>query len=382
MKKLSLKKDHFITIGLLALCVVLIVYLAGQFLSMREEEPIYPGKGVTSVQMLSDYYPALAGGHGDTEIYVLDSGVEGPSMLVLGGTHPNEPSGFITAVMLIESCQPQSGVLYVIPRTNNSAFTCTDPQEAAPMRFTIQTANGERWFRFGSRATNPVDQWPDPEVYVHASSSQHLSGSETRNINRAYPGVTNGTFTESVAYGITEFIRQKDITITVDLHEASPEYPTINALVAHENAMLLASQATIDMQFEGMEINLEPSPTNLHGLSHRELGDYTNTLALLMETANASQGRLHGKISAELVVSGQDKYYYKAGQYGSLYVTFPEGGISLNERCARHMTGIAQIAIAYGEISAEKGFLDLGSLPTYDELTTNGVGAYLNSGNE
>lgn len=43
------------------------------------------------------------------------------------------------------------------------------------MRFTIETPNGERWFRFGSRATNPIHQWPDPEIYVHASSGQRLS---------------------------------------------------------------------------------------------------------------------------------------------------------------------------------------------------------------
>lgn len=82
-------------------------------------------------------------------------------MLVLGGTHPNEPSGLVAAVLLIENAQPEAGTLYVIPRTNNSAFTCTDPQEGAPMRFTIDTPNGERWFRFGSRATNPIHQWPD-----------------------------------------------------------------------------------------------------------------------------------------------------------------------------------------------------------------------------
>ncbi len=377
MKKIKLEKHHLITAGLLVLCAACIVSLSVQFLSMREEEPIYPGPGVTSVEMLSDYYPDLAGSNGDTEIYVLDSGVEGPSMLVLGGTHPNEPSGFITAVLLIENCEPQAGTLYVIPRTNHSAFTCNDPQEGSPMRFTIETPGGERWFRFGSRATNPVDQWPDPEVYVHASSSQRLSGSETRNINRAYPGRTNGNFTERVAYGITEFIRQNDITITVDLHEASPEYPTINAMVAHEDAMLLASQASINMQIEGMNIGLEPSPTNLHGLTHRELGDYTDTLALLMETANASQGRLHGKMTPELVVTGQDKYYYRAGLYGALYVDFPETGIPLDVRCARHLTGVVQIANAYGEIGGEKGILDLGDVPSYSEIIDTGIAVYL-----
>ena len=86
--------------------------------------------------------------------------------------------------------------------------------------------------------------------------------------------------------GVTQLIEQEGIDITVDLHEASPEYPTINTIVAHQDALSLGSQALINMQLEGMSIGLEPSPENLHGLTHRELGDYTDTLALLMETSN------------------------------------------------------------------------------------------------
>ena len=46
------------------------------------------------------------------------------------------------------------------------------------------------------------------------------------------------------------------------------------------------------MQLEGMSIGLEPCPESRHGPTHRELGDCTDTLALLMETSNPSQGRL------------------------------------------------------------------------------------------
>ena len=300
---------NYITASILCVFVIAaVIYLGIVFSSAKEPEPIYPGQGVTSVRMLSDWYPELKGTSGDTEVYILDSGVKGASMLVLGGTHPNEPSGFISAVMLIEYCRPTAGTLYVIPRANNSAFTCTDPQEAAPMKFYIDTDNGTRWFRFGSRATNPIDQWPDSEVYVHASSGQKLSGSETRNLNRAYPGNEGGTFTEKVAYGITSLIIAEKIAITVDLHEASPEYTTVNAIVAHEDALDLAALTLWDVE-EDFQITLEKSPTNLHGLTHRELGDFTDTMALLMETANASQGRLHGRIDSDLVVTGKDKFY-------------------------------------------------------------------------
>lgn len=113
MKKLLKYKNILITASLLVLAAAAIVYLGIVFSAMHEEEPIYAGKGVTKIEMLSDYYPALKGTYGDTEIYVLDSGKPGASMLVLGGTHPNEPSGFITAVLLIENCVPEEGVLYV-----------------------------------------------------------------------------------------------------------------------------------------------------------------------------------------------------------------------------------------------------------------------------
>lgn len=369
---------NYITASILCVFVIAaVVYLGIVFSSAREKEPIYPGEGVTSVRMLSDWYPELKGTNGDTEVYILDSGVPGASMLVLGGTHPNEPSGFISAVMLVEYCRPKAGTLYVIPRANNSAFTCTDPQEAAPMKYYIDTDGGTRWFRFGSRATNPIDQWPDSEVYVHASSGQKLSGSETRNLNRAYPGNEGGTFTEKVAYGITSLILSEGIDITVDLHEASPEYTTVNAIVAHEAALDLAALTLWDVE-EDFQITLEKSPTNLHGLTHRELGDFTDTMALLMETANASQGRLHGRIDSDLVVTGKDKFYTRAAAYGAVTVPYDDSGISLSERCARHLTCIVHFADEY-KFAGDGRVLDLGDMPTYRQILANGIGHYLNS---
>ena len=265
----------------------------------------------------------------------------------------------------------------MIPRANNSAFTCTDPQEAAPMKFYIETSGGTRWFRFGSRATNPIDQWPDSEVYVHASSGQKLSGSETRNLNRAYPGREDGNLTEKVAYGITHLIKAEGIDITVDLHEASPEYTTVNAIVAHEDALELANLTLWEVE-DSFKITVEKSPTNLHGLTHRELGDYTDTLALLMETANPSQGRLHGRINSDLVVSGQDKFYTRAAKYGAVTVPYTESGISISERCARHISCLVQFAEQYSFVGTG-GEISLGAMPTYKQILENGIGSYLAS---
>ena len=129
------------------------------------------------------------------------------------------------------------------------------------------------------------------------------------------------------------------------------------------------------MQLEGMNIGLEPSPENLHGLTHRELGDFTDTLALLMETSNPSQGRLRGKTSADLVVSGQDKFYLKAAGYGRLYdVDYDETGRSISERVARHVTGVAQFAASYTELGM--GNLVLEGIPSYMEMEQD-IGTFL-----
>lgn len=364
--------------GIIILFLSLIIsVLAGkEFLKMREEESIVVGEGVTSIQKLSDYLPALKGTSGDSDIYIFQGQEDGGKVLVLGGTHPNEPSSLISAVLMIENAKVKKGTLYVIARTNGSGFTHNDPQEASPQRFHIKTPFGERWFRFGSRATNPLDQWPDPDVYIHAASGQNLSGNETRNINRAYPGRKDGTYTEKMAYAVTELIKQNKIDMTIDLHEASPEYPVINAIVAHERAMPLASQVVINLEFEDIPMTLEPSPVTLRGLTHRELGDYTDTYAILMETANASQGRLRGKTNEELVLTGKDDRYTEAAKLGRLYVPYDESGHPLEERVGRHLSAIAQFIDSLGENEAEKE-IKVENIPLFTDLIENGIGNYL-----
>ena len=370
-------KGNKITGIIMIFLSLVIAFIAGkEFLKTRELEPIVKGDGVTSMQKLSDYLPALKGTRGDSDIYILQGKEPGGSVLILGGTHPNEPAAFLTTVLLVENLKVDKGTVYIIPRANGSAMSHNDPQEASPQRFTIKTPYGERWFRFGSRATNPLDQWPDPDVYIHAASGQKLSGNETRNLNRAYPGRADGTYTEKVAYAITELIKKNDINMEIDLHEASPEYPVINAIVAHERAMPISSQVVMNMEFEDIQIGLEPSPPSLHGLTHRELGDYTNTYAVLMETANASQGRLRGKTDESLVLTGKDPTYVKAQKIGRLFVPYDENGHPIEERVGRHLTGVVQHIIVMGENEPDKEIIIEG-LPSYEDLQKNGVGAYL-----
>lgn len=375
-KNTGIQRHHISATIALILSIAIMIYSGQNFLAAREVPLPMEGPSVVEVKMLSDWSPTLKGTAGDTPVYVLQGEKEGGTMLILGGTHPNEPSGYLSAFLFIETAVVEAGTVYVLPYANHSAITHNDPGEGNLQYYTLTTASGERTFRFGSRATNPVDQWPDPDVYTHYPSGQQLSGSETRNINRAYPGRVDGNLTERMAFAISELIRTEDVGISFDLHEASPEYPVINATVAHQRAEELASIGCLNLLMQGIAMNLESSPVNFHGLTHREWGDHTDTLAILMETANASQGRLRGATTVEQVLGGKDHCYVLSQKLGMLYVPYDESGHPIEERCGRHLQGVYEYSQAYNELHPETP-ITYSNVPGYFELFVNADTAML-----
>lgn len=312
------------------------------FKTQKKLEKINPGAGVTRVKKLSDYFPGLRGTPGDTEVYVLEGEEPGGCALIVGGTHPNEPAGYTTARIIVENFVVKKGKLIVIPRANMSAFTHTQPLEATPRKINFFWNDKEMIISIGSRLTNPVDQWPDPRLY-RTVNGQVLSGSEQRNLNRVYPGNPKGKLTEKVAHAIMQVIRMEKPQLSIDLHEAAPEYTTVNAIVAHDRAMDIAVETAMTLELEGIDISVERSPKDFRGLSHREWGDNSETLAFLLEVANPSQGRFRGRTNEELVVTGLDKFYLRAARAGRLNVPYDENGLPLKLRVWRHLRTIQAI---------------------------------------
>ncbi len=362
-------------IGVLGGLAVVLAFASGEFSAMWQDSPIYPGFGVTGVVALSDYAPNLAGTAADTEVYLLHGGEPGGTVLILGGTHPNEPASKLAATLIVERAQVTAGRIIVVPRANRSGHTCTDPHEGYPQFFEISTPQGPRTFRYGSRATNPIHQWPDPVVYINAAG-QTLAGQEIRNLNRAFPGREDGYLTERLARAFVELIRAEAVDLVIDLHEASPEYPVINAIVAHDRAMDLAVEASMYLELEGINISVERSPSGLRGLSHREFGDATDALAVLLETTNPAQGRLRGRTDTDLIVTGKDRFYVSAAQRGLLYVRFTEAGHPIEERVGRHLATIDMLLEIHRAHSPETAVRWAG-LPSLAELKADGLGAYL-----
>lgn len=367
--------NRWTALGLMGAAAAIVFMVSLDFREMWLDPPIYPGLGVTGQARLSDYFPDIKGTAADTDVYVLEGEAAGGTALILGGTHPNEPASSLTAITILENAVVTQGRLIVIPRAARSGFTATDPQEGYPQFFRIETPSGTRRFRYGGRGINPIHQWPDPVIYINGSGQQ-LAGPEVRNLNRSYPGDPEGYLTERLAYAIVEMIRQEEVDLSIDLHEASPEYPVINAMVAHENAMDLAVEAALLLEFEGIQISVEPSPANLRGLSHREWGDATGTKAVLIESANPAQGRLRGPTNEALIVDGVDRYYNRAGELGLLYVPFGEEGSPLGERVGRHIQTVSTLLEVFSSYHPDRT-IGVDNLPTFDDVLQHSLGAFL-----
>ncbi len=345
------------------------------FIDMRTPEPILAGPGVTRQTMLSDIEPSLKGTAGDTPVFEFAGAQAGPTVLVLGGTHPSETAGVMAAVLLVENARVAVGKLIVIPQANRSGFTYTEPMQAYFHSFELKAPDGStRWFRVGMRLTNPVDQWPDPETYVHAPSGERMIGFESRNLNRNHPGFETATLTGKVSHAITTLAGTADLVF--DFHETRPENTLNNTMVAHERSFETGAYAVEFMKADGLNTKFERSPPNLHGLSHREFGDFTKAQALLAETTNPAMGRFRGRLSLDLLLGGRDANYVAASGLKRLFVDFDEKGVPLETRVGRHLALLADILMAYDELHPRTPVKVTG-IPTYAEVTAKGLGAFL-----
>jgi hypothetical protein len=361
----------------LALSVLLSAALCLVYIPMWRYDAIVPGPGVTRVAWLSDYVPKLKGSMGDTRVFILEGEAPGANILVITGTHADEPGGWASGLVLVESAKVTTGKLVVIPQANNSGFSHNYPQEAHAQFISIPLpSGGERVFRHGSRTGNSAEHWPDPEVFIQHPSGQKLSGDEVRNLNRSYPGRLDGTFAELIAYGIQMVVREEAIDLQMDLHEAQPEYPFVNAVSAHPRAEDLASLASLGMQIHDLDLGVELSPATFRGLSNREMGDVVEGLfAVTMETCNTEQGKIRGITDEILPVEGQDAFYVAAAKLGNLFVPYDEEGWPLRRRVGRHLTAFLELAVALEELEGKPFVVE--GVPDYYELEANDVGYYL-----
>jgi len=367
-----LRKLIFAALGLL-----LLVTSGLSFHRQRHlPESVVLSPGVTEVKRLSDYFDGIRGTVNDANVYILEGEAPGATLFVMGGTHPEEPAARLAAWILAENAVMEAGRLIVVLSGNRSATTVTRVGGAYPPDFTIPTDWGEQTFRMGDRWANPLDQWPDPEVYIHYPSGQYLAYVDIRNLNRAWPGRPNGTLTERTTHAFMELIRAENVDLFIDLHEAELQYPVISTIVAHdsgEDVAAFTSMMLSDMEFN---IGMEYSPPSLHGLSHREVGDHSDAVSLLFEAPEPFLDATRGKTTREQLLTGKDEFVVRAGEAGLLYETIDENGWPVDVRVGRHTSTVLMTMESWSELNPDRA-LRVRGVPRYDEVIAQGLGHWL-----
>ena len=372
------KKINIIKVAAVAViffCMAVAGYLFYEHRTYKE--PVVVSEGCTEVKKLSDYCDIIKGTVNDCNVYIFDSGVEGGTFLIWGSTHPEEPAGPMAAELMVENLKVTQGKVIIIDRMNTSASTNTRVGEAYPRFFTYETDWGTKVWRFGDRHANQLDSWPDPEVYIHYPSGQNLANVDIRNANRNWPGKEDGLLTERTAYAVMQLIDAEGVDMTLDMHEAELEYTVENTIVVHEKAQAVGAMVSMMLTSQTFDVpvGMEFSPKALHGLSHREVGDYSDAASDLVEVAEPMLDRIRGITDEELLMSGKDRFVMKAGEHGLLYAPIDESGWPIEKRVARHVAVATKIMEVNNTVNADQTILIEG-IPTYEEIMANGLAGY------
>jgi len=175
-----------------------------------------------------------------------------------------------------------------------------------------------------------------------------------------------------------ELIKQEEVGLFIDLHEAELEYPVISTIVAHQNAQEVAAMASMMLTaFEFKRpIGMEFSPPSLHGLSHREVGDHSDALSLLFESPEPFLDRVRGITDEHLLLTGKDPFVMKAGEFGLLYEKIDEQGWPIDVRVGRQTSTILQVIQTFSETYPDQ-MVTISDVPRYAEVIENGIGHYL-----
>jgi len=343
------------------------------------EVPLVAGPGVTKVIKLGEFAPGLRGTTADADVFVLEGREPGGKILVMANTHANEPAGLLAAAIMIENAVVEKGTLLVVPEFNASGGRNTKPGDGYPLYFDIPTDWGEKRFRMGNRDASPLDQWPDPDVYIHYPERQLLSFIDVRNTNRTWPGRPNGPLMERVTFAAMEMMRKEKINIAIDLHGAETMFPVTNCIVAPQKSSKIATLVSLTVKaMEGFDNHVEPSPQNFRGLSHREIGDFSETLPFLLEAPIPFLDQPTGPKTVKLLLDGKDPFLLRLSREKKLFVPYDENGWPIEKRVGQHCSVTLEIIRQYSKRNPD-GAIALSGVPRYAELVKNGVGHYFHN---
>jgi len=338
--------------------------------------PVVAGPGVTNVIKLSEFVPSLKGTMADADVFILEGKEPGGKVLVMANTHANEPAGLLATIIMIENAVVEKGTLIIIPEFNNSGSLNTKPGDGYPLYYDIPTEWGRVRFRMGNRDASPLDQWPDPDVYIHYPDKKLFSYLDVRNTNRTWPGRPNGAVMERVTYAAMQMMRRDKVDIAIDMHGAETMFPVTNCIVAPEKSAKIATLTAMTVKaMEGFDNHVEGSPSGFRGLSHREIGDFSDTLPFLLEAPIPFLDQPTGPKTVKLLLDGKDPFLLSLSKKKKLFVSYDKNGWPMEKRVGQHCSVSLEIIRQYSKKNPDKA-IRIQGIPRYAEVIKNGVGHY------
>lgn len=315
---------------------------------------VRPGPGCTRQGLVSDYFPPLKGTAMDTAVFFLEGDAPGPTALVLGGTHANEPAGIMAAKILVEHGAVIQGRLIVVVHANPSAASVPDTRCPVPYRHELPGTIGPRYLTYGDRWSDPLDHGLDLQ-----GTGQDK---QLRNLNRVWPGDPSGTPTQQLAHALFVLIRAEQPVFLVDYHESRTEgrgddrdkYRLANSLITPPTGIETGACALLDMEEDtGISLKLEESGPAFKGMSHWEVGSRTGCIPFLTESPNP----------------GQDDWRHNPD-------VIQDPDFPLKHRVGIHLRMLVHLAA--GVQGPQGKHLILQNIPEYRQLMDRGVGGFLN----
>jgi hypothetical protein len=173
-----------------------------------------------------------------------------------------------------------------------------------------------------------------------------------------------------------EIMRGQKIDVAIDIHGAETMFPVTNCIVAPDKSNRIATMASLTVKAkEGFDSHVEPSPTGFRGLSHREIGDYSDTLPFLLEAPIPFLDQPTGPKTEKLLLDGKDPFLLSLAQKKKLFVPYDESGWPLEKRVGQHCSVILEILRQYSKKNPDRSIL-VRDIPRYAEIVQNGVGHY------
>jgi hypothetical protein len=187
---------------------------------------------------------------------------------------------------------------------------------------------------------------------------------------------------ERVTYGAMQIMREEKVDIAIDVHGAETMFPVTNCIVAPEKSMRIATMASLTVKArEGFDNHVEPSPSGFRGLSHREIGDYSDTLPFLLEAPIPFLDQPTGPKTVDLLLDGKDPFLLSLSKKGKLFVPYDETGWPMDKRVGQHCSVILEIMRQFSRKSPERE-IRVRNVPRYADVVKNGVGHYFHNPKE